>query len=71
MENVSNTAFLRLEVYVEYVVKLHGKIEIVSQDYDTCLEWVKQWRACHHDKSAVRMECRGGSRWVSALVSWK
>ena len=71
MENVSNTAFLRLEAYVEYVVKLHGKIEIVSQDYDTCLEWVKQWRACHHDKTAVRMECRGGSRWVTAMVSWK
>lgn len=71
MENVNNTAFLRLEVYVEYVVKLHGKIEIVSQDYDTCLEWVKKWRACHHDKSAVRMECRGGSRWVTAMVSWK
>lgn len=71
MENVNNTAFVRLEVYVEYVVKLHGKIEIVSQDYDTCLEWVKQWRACHRDKSAVRMECRGGSRWVTAMVSWK
>lgn len=71
MENVSNTAFLRLEVYVEYVVKLHGKIEIVSQDYDTCLEWVKQWRACHRDKTAVRMECRGGSRWVAAMVSWR
>lgn len=71
MNNVNNTAFLRLEVYVEYVVKLHGKIEIVSQDYDTCLEWVKQWCACHHDKSAVRMECRGGSRWVTAMVSWK
>lgn len=71
MENVNNTAFLRLEVYVEYVVKLHGKIEIVSQDYDTCLEWVKQWRASHHNKSAVRMECRGGSRWVTAMVSWR
>ena len=71
MENVNNTAFLRLEVYVEYVVKLHGKIEIVSQDYDTCLEWVKQWRACHYDKTAVCMECRGGSRWVTAVVSWK
>lgn len=71
MENVNNTALLRLEVYVEYVVKLHGKIEIVSQDYNTCLEWVKQWRACHNDKSAVRMECRGGSRWVTAIVSWK
>lgn len=56
---------------MEYVVKLHGKIEIVSQDYDTCLEWVKQWRATHHDKSAVRMECRGGSRWVTAMLSCK
>ena len=71
MENVNNTAFLKLEVFVEYVAKVNGKVEIVSRDYDTVLEWVKQWRACHYDKSAVRMECRGGSRWVTAMVSWK
>lgn len=71
MENVNNTAFLKLEVFVEYVAKVHGKIEIVSRDYDTVLEWVKQWRACHHNKSDVRMECCGGSRWVVAEKSWK
>ena len=71
MENVNNTTLLRLEVFVEYVAKVNGKIEIVSQDYDTVLEWVKQWRACHNDKSAVRMECRGGSRWVTAVASWR
>lgn len=71
MENVNNTAFLKLEVFVEYVAKVNEKIEIVSRDYDTVLEWVKQWRATHNDKSDVRMECRGGSRWATAIVSWR
>ena len=71
MEKVSNTEFLKLEVFVEYVAKVNGKIEIVSRDYDTVLEWVKQWRTCHNDKSAVRMECRGGSRWVAAIAPWR
>lgn len=71
MENVCNTAILKMEVFVEYVAKVHGKIEIVSRDYDTVLEWVKQWCACHRDKSAVRMECRGGSRWVTTMVLWR
>ena len=55
MENVNNNTFLKLEVFVEYVAKVNGKIEIVSSDYDTVLKWVKEWRACHHDKGAVRM----------------
>lgn len=71
MEKVSNTASIKLEIFVEYVAKVNGKIEIVSQDYDTVLEWVNQWRSCHYNKSAVRMECRGGSRWVTGIVSWK
>lgn len=71
MENVSNTAFLKLEVFVEYVAKVNGKIEIVSKDYDVVLKWVKQWRDSHYDKSAVRMECRGGYRWVTTMVSWR
>ena len=71
MEKVNNTDLLKLEVFVEYVAKVNGKIEIVSRDYDTVLKWVKQWRACHYDKSAVRMECRGGSRWVIAMMSYK
>ena len=71
MENANNTGFLELEVFVEYVAKVNGKIEIVSRDYDTVLEWVKQWRACHCCKSAVRMECRGGSRWVAKVKTWR
>ena len=71
MEKVNNTDLLKLEVFVEYVAKVNGKIEIVSRDYDTVLEWVKQWRACHNDKSAIRMECRGGSRWVVVIAPWR
>ena len=71
MEKANNTDLLKLEVFVEYVAKVNGKIEIVSRDYNTVLEWVKQWRACHNDKSAVSMECRGGSRWVTAIAPWR
>lgn len=71
MENVENTAILRLEVFVEYVAKANGKIGIVSTDYDEVFEWVKQWRACHCDEKAVSVECRGGSRWVAAMVPWR
>jgi hypothetical protein len=71
MENVNNTAFLKLEVFVEYVAKVNGKVEIVSKDYDIVFEWIKEWRSRHYDNSAVRMECRGGSRWVATVKSWK
>lgn len=71
MENVKSTEILKLEVFVEYVAKVNGKIEIVSKDYDVVLRWIERWRACHYDKKAVRMECRGGSRWVAAMKSWK
>lgn len=71
MENVNNTSFLKLEVYVEYVANVNGKVEIVSKDHDIIVEWIKEWRSRHYDKSAVRMECRGGSRWVTVVKKWK
>lgn len=59
----TSTARLTLQPVITYLIKVDGRVEFFSQDYQTALDYVLAWRANHANKKRIRMDMDGRAEW--------